>query len=184
MTNTAQSNFDLMLVWLNPNRELAAKKYVSIRRRVIEILASRGCYEADYWADIVIDRVVSKVDKVMVNFEGDPAFYFLGVAKKVFYEYLDYLKKQSSTPVPPEPPPPDKLELEHACLESCRSHLPAEDRELIQNYYCDTGRTKIENRNRMAEKLGIGLNALRIRTHRIRIVLRRCMEDCLNQNEA
>jgi hypothetical protein len=74
MTNTSQSNFDLMLTWFSPNRELAAKKYESIRRRVIEILANRGCYEADDWADIVLDRVVSKVDKVMVGFDGDPAF--------------------------------------------------------------------------------------------------------------
>jgi DNA-directed RNA polymerase specialized sigma24 family protein len=180
MANTSQSNFDLMLVWLNPNRELAAQKYESIRRRVIEILASRGCYEADDWADVVIDRVVSKVDQVIVGFEGDPAFYFFGVTKKVFFEYLEYLKKKPSTYVPP-PPPPEELELEHACLESCSSELPAEDRELIQKYYCQTGREKIDNRKEMAKKLGIGLNALRIRAHRIRIVLRRCIEHCLSQ---
>src|ERR1051325_8998200 len=104
MTNTSRSNFDLMLEWLNPNRELAAKKYESIRRRVIELLANRGCYEADYWADVVIDRVVSKVDQVMVGFDGDPNRYFYGVAKKVFLEYLEYLKKKPSTYVPPPPP--------------------------------------------------------------------------------
>ena len=182
MTNTSQSNFDLMLTWLSPNRELAAKKYESIRRRVIEILASRGCYEADDWADIVIDRVVSKVDKVMVGFEGDPSFYFFGVTKKVFFEYLEYLKKKPATYVLPPPPPPEKLELEHACLESCSSRLSVEDRELIQKYYCHTGREKIDNRKEMAKKLGIGLNALRIRAHRIRIALRRCIDNCLNSN--
>jgi hypothetical protein len=180
MPNISQSNFDLMLVWLNPNPDLAAKKYESIRRRVIEILASRGCYEADYWADVVMDRVISKVDKVADGFEGDPAFYFLGVAKKVFFEYLDYLKKKPSSYVPP-PPPREELELEHACLESCTSELSAEDRELIQKYYCHTGRQKIDNRKEMAEKLGIGLNALRIRAHRIRIGLRRCIERCLKR---
>lgn len=176
MTTNSQSNFDRMLVWLNPDRELAARKYESIRRRLIEILASRGCYEADLWADVVIDRVVSKVDKVMDGFEGDPGFYFCAVAKKVF---LEYLKKRPVPYVPPPPPPEDDLELEHACLETCSSQLPQEDREIIQSYYCETGRKKIENRNELAKKLGIGLNALRIRTHRIRIILRRCIEECL-----
>ena len=116
----------------------------------------------------------------MVNFEGDPAFYFWGVAKKVFYEYLEYLKKESSKKVPPPTPPREELELEHDCLERCSSELSTEDRELIHKYYCHTGREKIGNRKEMAKKLGIGLNALRIRAHRIRIVLRRCIEHCLH----
>jgi len=181
MTNKSQSNFDLLLVWLNPDRDLAAKKYESIRRRVTEILASRGCYEAEDWADIVMDRVTSKVDQVMVGYEGDPGSYFFGVAKIVF---LEYLKKRPPQYVPPPPPPREELELEHACLDTCNSQLPAEDRELITKYYCETGRKKIDNRKEMAKKLGIGLNALRIKAHRIRIVLRHCMEDCLSQNTA
>lgn len=170
-----------MLQWLNPDREQAAKKYEAIRHRLIEILASRGCYEAEHWTDVVIDRVVSRIDKATDGYQGDPAYYFCGVAKKVFLEYLK--KRTSSSLPPPLPPPNDALELEHGCLEECRSQLPDEDRDLIQSYYCEQGRRKIENRNDLAKKLGIGLNALRIRTHRIRIVLRRCIEDCITRKE-
>jgi hypothetical protein len=106
MTNVSKSNFDRTLEWFSPDREQAAQKYLSIRQRIIEILASRGCYEAEYWADVVIDRVVSKIDKASDGYEGDPAFYFCAVAKKVF---LEYLKKRPPEFVPPPPSPPDDL---------------------------------------------------------------------------
>lgn len=165
-----------MLDWLNTDRERAARKYETIRRRLIETLASRGCHEADYWADKTIDRVVSKIDEVVKGYEGDPAYYFYGVAKKV---YLECLKKKPLSYVPPAPASPDDVEREHACLEHCLTRLPEEDRELILGYYSKERGEKIINRNDLARKLEIALNALRIRAYRIRIVLKDCIQDCL-----
>lgn len=179
-SSTLQSNFEHTLQWLNPDRDQAGKKYETIRRRLVEILASRGCYEAEHWADVAIDRVVSKIDEIADTYEGDPAHYFCGVAKKVF---LEYLKKRPPSNMPPPPLPPDDVELEHACLEHCLEKLTRQDRNLIRNYYIKEGREKIDNRNELAAKLGIGLNALRIKTHRIRIVVRNCLQDCVARNE-
>lgn len=182
-SSTAQAKFEHTLYWLNPDPEQAGKKYESIRGRLIEILASRGCHEADLWADVTIDRVVSKIDEIEETFEGDPAHYFYGVARKVFLEYLKK-KPHSATPLPPAPPPrPDNVELEHACLEHCLDRLSRQDRNLICSYYTKERREKIKNRTDLAATLGIGLNALRIKTHRIRITVKSCVQDCLERNK-
>ena len=39
--------------------------------------------------------------------------------------------------------------------------------------------TKIDHRKQMADELGIGMNALRIRAHRIRTGLEECLKECL-----
>ncbi len=181
----APADFDRMLEWLNPDRERAGAKLEQIRRRLVEILASRGCPEPEYWADETTDRVASKVREVAEGYEGDPAYYFYGVAKKVFLECmkkrLPTVSADSIPPAPPAPEPDEDEEREHECLERCLGRLPAEDRELILGYYSGDGSEKIAGRNEAARRLGIGLNALRIRAYRIRIALKGCVEDCLGR---
>ncbi len=48
-------------------------------------------------------------------------------------------------------------------------------------YYHDEKRAKIDYRKQLADALGIPLNALRIRAHRVRISLEKCVKDCLAQ---
>ena len=54
------------------------------------------------------------------------------------------------------------------------------DRKLILSYY-EGAATKIENRKQMAESLGISVNGLRIRVHRIREKLEKCITACLGR---
>ncbi len=175
-----QSNYERMLQWLAEDREEAGRKHESIRRRLIEILANRGCHEAEHWADVAIDRVVSKINEIVENFEGDPALFFYGVAKKVAFECV---KPKPARNPPPAPSPDPDLELYHACLDYCLKQLSNEDRYLIEEYYAKDGREKIETRNKLAKTLGIGLNALRIRALRIRVVLKDCIIDCLKREK-
>ena len=51
-------------------------------------------------------------------------------------------------------------------------------------YYEGEKQAKITNRRRLAEELGITLDALRIRAHRIRRELRKCVVHCLEQAPA
>jgi RNA polymerase sigma factor (sigma-70 family) len=173
------SKFASMLEWLNADRDDAIRKYEKIYHRLIEILASRGCHEAEDLADEIIDRVVNKIDEVSKNYEGDPASYFYGVAKNVLFEYwkrkspsdLPYLLKAEDTS------DSDEKELRHAILDDCLALLSEEDRDLILNYYQKEGREKILYRTEIASKLGIALNALRIRVYRIRIGLKDCVRN-------
>jgi DNA-directed RNA polymerase specialized sigma24 family protein len=61
--------------------------------------------------------------------------------------------------------------------------LSDESRELIVAYYREQQRAKIKLRKELAERLGIPLNALRIRAHRIRAKLEECVVNCLQQSQ-
>jgi DNA-directed RNA polymerase specialized sigma24 family protein len=186
-----QEAFDNLLDWLDSNREQAAQKYEKIRTRLIKIFACRGCGEADDLADETINRVTAKVDSIASSYTGDPALYFYGVAQKVHLEYL------RSRPVLQEPfeaghemksrnvmESDDDIEQEYACLEQCIDKLPLESRRLVLEYYREEKRAKINRRRKLAEELGIAVNALRIRAHRIRLQLQQCVLACLEQSPA
>jgi DNA-directed RNA polymerase specialized sigma24 family protein len=66
------------------------------------------------------------------------------------------------------------------CFDRCLGKLPIETRILISEYYSEEASLKIRLRRQMAERLGIGLNALRLRTHKIRISLETCVKDCIS----
>ncbi len=175
-----QEAFDSLLIWLDADREQAGRKYEAIRLRLIKIFACRGCREADELADETINRVTAKVAELSKTYEGDPALFFYGVAHKL---HLEYIRKISqSPPVPPPPPASDDGDnAAYDCLDQCMRELPAPTREMVLRYYQENKQAKINDRKRLAQELGIGVNALRIRAHRIRVQLQKCVEACIAQ---
>ena len=169
-----QTAFDRMLVWLNPDREKAAQKYEAIRRRLVEIFASRRFPDAERLADDTIDRVILKVPQVEEGWVGDPAYYFLGVAKKIV---LEASKPTPFVVQPPPPPEPEELEREDRCLERCLGLLPQDDSEMVLEYVSGDK----HRRQEQARKLDISANALRIRVCHIKKIIRPCVESCLEQ---
>jgi DNA-directed RNA polymerase specialized sigma24 family protein len=188
-----QDAFDTLLDWLDPEREQAGMKYEAIRTRLIKIFTCRGCPEAELLADETINRVTSKVDGISGSYVGDPALYFYAVAQKVHLEYLRKAHTRQS-PISIESPdntlstPPVSLvedfEPEYRCLDRCLEHLPPENRRLVERYYQQEKQAKVDHRKLLATELGIALNALRIRAHRIRLGLRQCVLECLEQEPA
>ena len=186
-----QEAFERLLDWLDSDRDRAGKKYESVRLRLIKIFTCRGCTEAEDLADETINRVTAKVQEVAENYSGDPALYFYGVSQKVHLEYLrKYQKKQADVAVDSATlnlapiTLDDDIEPEYECLERCLDHLPSDNRKLVVEYYQQEKQAKIEHRKRLATELGIAVNALRIRAHRIRLVLQRCVLDCLEHQPA
>ena len=172
-----QEAFDSLLSWLDPEREPAGEKYEEIRARLIKVFAYRGCHTPEELADETINRVAKKIDSVAESYDGDPALFFYGVAQMI---HLEYLRRTTVLP-PPVASPPEDVEKEHQCLDECLDRLTAGNRELILQYYTDESRTKINNRKQLAQRLGIGPNALRIRAHRVRDSLERCIDVCLKK---
>jgi DNA-directed RNA polymerase specialized sigma24 family protein len=174
----SQQSFDALLDWLDSDREQAGVKYEDIRHRLITIFTGRGCFDAEDLADETINRVISKLKEIGSEFTGDRARYFYGVANKVQMEYA----RRKAPPVPPASiTDSNRAEVEYRCLENCISQLSEENRELVFQYYQGEGRAKIEQRKALAERLGIGLNALRIRACRLRASLQECVEKCVER---
>jgi RNA polymerase sigma factor (sigma-70 family) len=177
--NLSQEPFDTLLVWLSPDRESAGRKYEEIRCKLIKYFACRGCPVSEELADRTIDRVANKLSEVAESYVGDRARYFYGVARNI---HLEYLKKNSApTPRPTLPEPVNDVEEVYACLDRCLSELPPDSRELILEYYQRDKGMKIEHRKELAQRLGIPVNALRIRAHRIRVGLQECLRRCVGR---
>lgn len=176
-----QEAFDALLGWLDPDSERAAIRYEEIRRRLIRFFTGRRCAPAEDLTDKTLNRVARKLQDGL-TYVGETAPYFYGVAHNV---YLEYIRTQNPSPLPPPPPPrpTDEVEHEHSCLEECLGRLQPRSRELIREFYQEEKKAKIEHRKRLAERLGITPNALRIQAHRIRLVLLECIRQCLGRRE-
>ncbi len=150
--------------------------YEKIRRRLIAILASRGCISAEELADETIDRVARRVIDIRNAYVGDKAIYFLGVMNNVHHEYL---KRPMIPRLPERDDDVEAKEKTHGCLERCLGKLTTNSRQMIERYYAEDKQAKIDLRRRIAEEFGITPSTLRLRALRIREKLQACIEQCL-----
>jgi DNA-directed RNA polymerase specialized sigma24 family protein len=157
-----------------------------MRAKLVRYFEWRSCAAPEDHADETINRVARRID------EGETIFnlpaYFATVARLVFMESL---RERERTSIPldemPEISVEPPLEDEHRearlrCLDHCLNKLPLDGQTLILKYYHDEKRAKIDRRRQLAEGLGIPLNALRIRAHRIRTVLENCVRACIAES--
>ena len=175
----SQEAFNKLLAWLDADRDKAAEKYVRICSRIVRTYAAKGCWESEDIADETVNVIATRIDELIATYRGDPALYFYGVAKNI---YKEWIKKNK---VPPKPPVIDNSEIERRChcLENCLKELDPVDAEMVVRYYEGEKRGRIANRKKMAEELGISVNALRIRICHLLTRLRPFIEACLKHLE-
>jgi len=171
-----QDEFDELLRWLDPEPERAGLAYEKIRRRLIVILASRGCLSAEELADETIDRVARRVKDIRAEYVGEKAIYFLGVMNNVHHEYL---KRPVLPRLPDRNEDAELREQAHGCLDRCLDKLTTNSRQIIESYYAEDKRAKINLRRRLAKQFGLRPSSLRARALRIREKLQACIVQCL-----
>jgi DNA-directed RNA polymerase specialized sigma24 family protein len=170
---------DRLLHWLDNDRDRAGQRYEQIRSGLIKVFLCRGSVDPEELADETINRVAKKVQDIAESYVGDPAPYFYGVAKMVYLEYSR--RKLVASPLPP-PDAAEEADLRFDCLEQCMQNLSAKNRELILAYYEHESGAKIDHRKALADRMGITVNALWIRVHRIKKDLQNCVNQCLGCN--
>jgi DNA-directed RNA polymerase specialized sigma24 family protein len=166
---------------------------------MVKFFECRGCGPSFELADETINRVAGKLAEGAEIRDESFYSYFYGVARNVFHEHL---RSSDTTNEPvdsltsrrhPSINPIDLMERRNeyivletrlACLDKCTGLLPPETRNMIISYYDGEQRKRIENRRRMAEGLGVPINSLRIRVHRIREKLEGCLLNCIAQTTA
>lgn len=175
--------FDALLSRLDTDRERAGEEYETLRRRLIRFFDARYCTRSEDYSDEVINRLAKKLHEGTAIQEISS--YSLGVARILFKEIQRELEMSTaefdhlpSATVSFKSEDPHDLRLE--CFESCLGKLTEENRTLIVNYYQEEKKAKIDNRKQLASRMGIPLNALRIKTCRIRERLEACVNDCVN----
>jgi DNA-directed RNA polymerase specialized sigma24 family protein len=180
-----ERGFAKFLACLDPDPARAGEKYEALREALVKFLDWRGARFPEELVDETFNRVTRKLE------EGetirDLPTYCHGVARLVFLQSLEHpgnkrveLKELSIIEIPE----PDVTDVRRKCLNQCLRKLPAENRELIIEYYRKDGRQKIDHRVSMAERLGIPLNALRSRAQRIRDTLERCVRRRLKDHSS
>ena len=191
-----QQAFEALLRWLHPDRDLAGQAYEKARVRLMKYFEAQGCPLFAEYTDEVFHRAARKLAEETEIQVNEPIVYLYGIARNILREHwrnqekapsaIDSLPVSAhplSTPDEVDRQINDRIQNEHAldCLEECLDGLPAENRDLFIEYHQGKERERIENRTRLASRLGIPLNALRIRAHRIREKLEKCVEDCIEQ---
>ena len=178
----ADTSFDDLLAWLDPDRDAAALKYDTIRAGLIRIFIAKGFSDAEDLADEVITRVIKRLPEIRHDYVGEAARYFHGVARHVILE--TYRRREIATDVSQVP----FIQItnrsdEYECLMRCLKFLTPAKRELILDYYVYEGHDKIEQHKNMAQELGISKGALRLRAHHVRSELEKCVEQCVENLE-
>jgi DNA-directed RNA polymerase specialized sigma24 family protein len=178
----------LLLEKLDRDPEVAAREYERIHERLTRFFEWRGCMPPEQLADEVLDRLAQKLEKgqsVQIP-ESKTVSYFLGIAHRVSKEVYRAYKLQGrqvegveDLPAPVDQAPADER-LEQ--LDECLSRLTEADRGLLLGYYQGEKRVKIDNRNLMAERLGVSINGLRVRAHRLRQRVEKCMRTRLEHH--
>jgi DNA-directed RNA polymerase specialized sigma24 family protein len=175
---------------LGPDREQAGEHYVELARRLRTLFRYRRCPDVDELVDETLDRAGRRLLELGDHFDGsDPARYVFGVAWNVARESF---RRRSPEPLPedreiadPGPDDPEETrELKDACLDRCLGQLPRDDRHLALTYHRGEKGARVRRRAELARELGLSLNALRLKVHRLTRHLRQCMLDCVDAGPA
>lgn len=181
-----QEVFDRFLALLDIDRDKAGEKYEFIRDRLLKYFQWCGSDLPDIDADETMNRVMRRIDEGqnVYNLDG----YIHGVAKLVQKESLKQrnrkqeLDEMQLVELPSTGDDAESVQWRE-CLERCLGYLTDEDREVITEYYKYERSAKINERKRLAVRLGVSLNTLRVKMYRQRVNLEACVQECLRRNE-
>jgi RNA polymerase sigma factor (sigma-70 family) len=190
--------FRALLAQLDADLDRAGEKYALLRQKLAKFFERRGCHTPAEMADETINRVARRLAEGKEILAGEPARYFYGVARNVLREYRESRARQSWSL-------DDISQAEHPChdpvevlaraelrdlyerrlekLETCLAQLPPAHRDLLLRYYCGEQRDRIDGRRELAARLGITVNALKIRVLRLRKTLAHRINDLLARQE-
>lgn len=188
-------SFDKFLNLLAPDREEAGRGYEILRRKLVFFFSVRSAPFPEDLADETISILTRKVSEGL-DIQNLSAYAF-GVALNVLRNTLrrerkhvverlddvdldryaarhptDYLKvfEQAVEPV-------------SDCLDQCLTELGSDDRNLLLKYYKER-KYSSRYRARLADQLGISLNALRLKVLHTRRKLEKCITECAKKNKS
>lgn len=178
-----EQSFEKLLASFASDRDEAGRHYEKVRVKLLRYFEWHKISDADRYVDETLDRVMRKLD------EGETitnTFAYINTVasfvRKEAWKRQEQVRKiedeiQRNAVITHEDESYENPR--QRCFDRCLGNLPIETRVLISEYYSEEGSVRIRLRKQMAERLGIGLNALRIRTHKIRISLESCVKDCV-----
>jgi DNA-directed RNA polymerase specialized sigma24 family protein len=178
-------SLEALLLFLDADRHRAGLQYEAIRRRLMRLFEWRGFDCPEDLADETFNRVARRLQEGIEVRSTDPYGYFCGVAHLLSKEVARRAARENAALEQGEWPPFSPFEELEAddrltCLRHCLDRLPQEQRLLVLRYHQEDDH--IRSRQTLSQDLGIPMNALRIRVHRIRRKLEDCVRACLRKS--
>ena len=179
----SEAAFRRLLEWLDQNADSAGTRYLELRQRLVMYFERRNCLGADDLADETLNRAARRLEEVGQITDAAPAQYCYILAKFVFLEYTRRIQAQAAfkkslivgAAKAETETDAERRAISLSALEQCLEKLAVGDRELILEYYRGEQRAKIDQRRALAERLGLSMNALAIRSCRLRERLASCV---------
>jgi DNA-directed RNA polymerase specialized sigma24 family protein len=178
----SQTAFDALLSRLDPDRDRAGARYELLRRKLVTFFEFQRVPSPDEASDVTLDRVCRRLagGEQIQNVTA----FILGVARLVAREALREQRRQylaQADPLMHNESSSAESERRARCFNRCLAALPSDQRRLIIEYCRGDWHARTLNRKRMALRLGIPPTALRLRIHRIRAELERCLRKCCEE---
>lgn len=182
--------FELLMSRLDSDESKAAEMYEDLRLKLTRCLTwKKNCPEsqADALVDETFDRIAVKLA------QGVEIENFYAYAHKVLnFVWLEHRNKykedgyddETTLAVSADAVFPEDPDIRLACLRSCLVEVAKDDKErrLILDYYDTEEGEKLKNRRKtLAERLGLKINALKVRASRLRAKLEICINECVRK---
>ncbi len=170
MDNQEHDPFDDLLIRLEPNLPSREARYIHLRLKMYKFFEWGRCKESWERADETLTRLVKNV---RAGEHVRSYSYVYTIAQYVFSEYRRMEKRDESIANNATPPTARVADPTLDCKKECMARLEHDKRELLERYYSG------EASEDLAEMLGISVENLRLRIHRIKKKLMQCYHDCL-----
>lgn len=189
MAEKIQDDFNRLFGRLDPDPEVAAGMYVTLRQKLVTFFRQNNCHPANDHADEALSRIARRDD--FDEIRNVEAFAY-GVARIMKLDIYEKARR--------EVPLDDSLggryistgrdvEIDiiedidrprrSRCARHCLEKLPADERALFLGYQMVADETRIQDRKKLAERIGIQEGTLKTKVCRIRLDLERCARKCL-----
>ena len=166
-------SFELLLKQLHADRDEAARRYVALYDKLERYFEWRGSNMSGSYADETMNRIARRIEQgaTITNFHG----FMFGVARRVAIEALKEREKEQKLLSHLSHAEPN-----HPCvhreylmsrLEAGLLMMPATGRRLLLAYYATGDDKNMKLRRELAQREGFSLNALRVRVHRLKVML-------------
>ena len=185
------NSLETLLMGLAAEPDDAAEAYRIVHARLTRFFNLKNMADPATMADEVMDRLAASMASRGAAEIESPAAFALGIARHLLQEEWRRLAREKEAirewtgTVRTEHD--HEKELTMASLDNCLGRMPAAKREMLQAYYGWTGAEKIAHHRRMADELGLTVNALRNRLLRARTELLTCLRqrqrDVLIEND-
>jgi len=179
-----------LFAWLGPDREQAEARYAILRRKLVLYFSRHRVSDPENLADETFFRAIKYLQSKTVDTTPEP--FLLGVARNILLE--EYRRPAHSSGIQVEdlaslvaPNEQSRIAEEELrtkraeCMQKCLSVLLPQQRELILKYYSLRLQPSKFNKEveELASHLGINMQALYVRIHRIKQQLSACLDECV-----